>query len=224
MRIQLLFLLLISAGLSCDSGHVEIKNEESKRTVDTSYPIAITNEGLEAYYDSTKWSLYLFMLTDTPQIFSASIDSTLHVKPFSFFQLEYDTMERKADTIKIFFNFKPLDKLGVVTTVRGGVVVRTKVLTKDPDFEQYEWPHTGELRNISGYRRSDSSKIASWIIKLGRPLTLREQENVRFYLLEYNQLFHLLSPEKIEFLNAHKNEIDPWLLYQAKKRGLIRDN
>lgn len=190
----------------------------SSITEEGTYPDIIVKKGLQEMYDSSKWSLYLYVCTDTPKKYDLTCFFK-DAKPYSSYDLRFDSLYQNKDTFICFFNFYVNDTLVLEKEMDSDYIVGLPngiVFTKNPNARCINY------KDVTGFEISRSC-----ITKINNGPA--ENKSLRNTPAEGNfkrtievKLFNPLTSYVIRFIDQNQKDLNPWFVAEAKKRGVIK--
>lgn len=195
MKIKNSFMILSLLLFAC-----KIKNSDENDSYLPKYPLIIDSLKVSELFDETKWNIYLLYCMDTPRANSGTPILENRIV-YGNLDLKFDSISVSIDTFRFYFDFYVNDTLALnVFTFR--------------DLKGYA---NGMMfySNMSPYKKCYVYNHSEW------SWGCIEVDSKEIYDTITKRQLKPLQPDVIKYLNKHQQELNPWLLKEAKKRGVI---
>lgn len=185
---------------------------------DSFYPTSVISHGLQKEFDERKWKLYLYAVIDTPKNSNGNYIFK-NPKSYGAYPILLDTLYSINDINIYFFSFY----------INGDTITRRKAF----DLGIYSVPEAiisskiGEKPANCIKRRgvTGSDNICFDLIseedkkRIPKVLTTEQYKELS---KGYNRLSFPLNPVVVDYINKHQEDLNPWFVAEAKKRGVIK--
>lgn len=165
------------------------------------YPQIVDSLQLQTQYDKTKWHLYLLHCDDTPK----NINGTYlfkDAKPFSAYELRFDSLVCHDDTTEYYFDFYLNDTLAINC-------VNFRNMKNDLD---------NGLIFVNGI---DSPLCYTFNCK-DATKSICLTESPAYFDTTTNRFAKPLQPDVVAFLNKNRQSLHPWLYSESVRRGVVK--
>lgn len=185
---------------------------------DTSYYAKYTDPAIRWKIDEAKWNLYLYAAIDTPIKEDGSYIFK-NPKYYASYPVVIDTLYTYKESIFMLFSF----------------CIDSELLTADKAFQlgvQYV-PESISLSRIDG----KESRCIRWrgladgdnlcITSLSEDEIKKmpkhfSNEQLKAMAKSTDRLAYPLNPVIVKYIESNQNDLNPWFINEAKKRGLIK--